>query len=243
MSIYAFTVTRASTPNRARLLNETIVSARRTAGCDFYWHVVASGASGPGASVLEGALSSKTINYLSLPNENVGQHVAWNTAFNRAKDIGAKYFLRIDDDCEFPSKRWLKKLVDASAKLNDTMILSPTIRGLRNPPSRSNICYVAEVPLEFLAAAIGGICRLHPMKLLTREDGFIADVRKPLGSGDATGIGAWCHRTTTPMAYTKHIRVRHAKTTTGQERTDPAHFYLHDVFQHIPYIPPYAHTS
>jgi len=234
--ICAFTVTRASTPERARMLNETITQARRTAGCKFHWHVVGSGCAEVGENVIKTAESTGLIDTSYCYSTNVGQHVAWNEAHWLARDKGAKYLLRLDDDCEFPSKRWLKKLVEASALLDDKMILSPTIRGLKNPPARSQVCMVKKLQLEFLTYAIGGICRLHPMELI--KD-YVSDVRMPLGSGDATSMASYCrnHDPIIPMAYLKHIRVRH--NTRAQEERDPSHFEQHGLFQSIPYIPPW----
>lgn len=242
MSIFAFTVTRASTPARCKLLIETITAARKTAGVEFDWHVWESGCSPDGIKTLEAALAAEQITDLHLKGENIGQHIAWNEAFDLAHERGYDYFLRLDDDCEFISKRWLKKLVYASTLFNDKFIISPTIKGLNYPPDRSSPCIHLGQQIEFLRAAIGGICRLHPVALL-HERGFIADVRKPLGSGDATGIGTWCKENTIPMVYLKRVRVRHAKSTTVQEREDPDYFQHHDIFQHIPYIPRYVATE
>jgi hypothetical protein len=174
-----------------------------------------------------------------VKEENVGQHVCWNEAAELAFEAGYRHFLRVDDDCEFLTKRWLKKLLESSSRLDDKMILAPVVKGLKRPPRKSNVCQVNGVPLEFLAEAIGGVCRLHPLKVLMDGEGkFVADVRKPLGSGDATGIAAWCRQHVVPMAYTRHIRVRH--NTTKQETVDPAHFEFHSVFQCVPYIPAWS---
>lgn len=233
MKVFAFTPTRAATPQRAKLLQSTIVEARKTAGCEFHWQVYNSGCSKEGVDVLNAALSTGQIALTTCP-ENVGQHVIWNAAYKLAKEQGASYFLRLDDDCSFPSKRWLHKMLRSSALFDDKFIISPTIQGLKNPPDRSLPCKVKDETVEFLRVAIGGICRLHPMSLI---DGFVADVRKPMGSGDATGIGTWCSENTIPMVYLKHVRVKHAKTTQAQEAEDAEHFRTHDIFQHIPYIP------
>ncbi len=233
--IFAFTVTRSASADRCRLLNDTITKGVSTAGVEFDWHVWASGCDELSLNTLNSAKGMGSLKAVHVHDDNIGQHVAWNEAIDFAK--GYEYFLRLDDDCEFLTKRWLKKLVNASIVLNDRMILSPTIRGLQNPPDRSAPVVHAGLTLEFLRTAIGGICRLHPLSLFETKGAYYADVRKPLGSGDATGMGAWCQENTVPMAYLKHVRVRHAKTTKGQEADDAEHFSQHAVFQHIPYIP------
>ena len=235
--VFCFTVTRASTPERAALLQATIVGARRTAAHEFDWHVWNSGCSMEGKLVLETALATGAIQDIHGDGTNVGQHVAWNKAYALAKAGGYDAFLRLDDDCEFISKRWLKKLLSASAKLEDKFILAPTVRGLINPPECSAPVEVEGINLAFLEDAIGGICRLHPLPLISD---FIADVRKPLGSGDATGIASYCRKKIIPMAYLRAVRIRHAKTTRTQEESDPEHFSIHQALQHIPYIPPYT---
>lgn len=232
MRVYAFTVTRADTPERVELLRRTISQARERAAHPFYWELILSGVDAP---LTQCRLTiDRNINKVTTHEDNIGQHVATNIALRHAKHHRADYFLRIDDDCEFMSQRWLRKLLRASKKLDDRMILSPAVVGLKHPPPRSTPCDVKGVTLEFLERAIGGVCRLHPMPLL-RQHYYRADVRLALGAGDATGMGDWCMMYLIPMAYTKHIRVRH--NTEKQEQEDVEYFSNHSIYQHIPYIP------
>lgn len=234
--VFTFTVTRASTPQRMAVLNNTLWRGSESAKREMDWHVWANDVDALSLEVLAEAYRKGVIQGVHVKEENVGQHVAWNEAFEMAVKGGYEYFLRIDDDCEFITKRWLRKLLRFSALLDDKFILAPLVRGLKNPPEKSHIVSVKGIPLEFLYGAIGGICRLHPVKLLqARKDPFIADVRKPLGSGDATGIAAWCRQHTVPMAYTRQVRVRHC--TRSQELDDPDHFQEHDLLQTVPFIP------
>lgn len=235
--IYAYTITRANTAARARLLLETITQARETAGVDFYWQVFCQLGT-MAKEVCNNAFDLGLINNVMFYHDNVGQHVATNDAIQAATSQEAKYLLRLDDDVEFKTKQWLKKLLEASVLLEDKMIISPVVRGLTNQPQRSEPCTVNTVELEFLVDAIGGICRLHPMSVICAEkDPYVSDVRLALGAGDATGIAAWCKKNTIPMAYIRTINVRHAKGTKGQIESDPIYHGLHDLFQHIPYIP------
>jgi hypothetical protein len=238
MKVFAFTVTRATSDHRVKQLQNTLVEARRTAGMDFHWHVVGSGCGANGQAAIKLAFSTAQIQSCSINDSNIGQHVAWNEAFAAAVAGGYKYFLRLDDDCEFVSKRWLKKMVEFCEADSIPFCVSPTIRGLIRPPETSQQVNVRGIPVEFLFGAIGGICRLHTIAAF--ED-YIADVRKPLGSGDATGVAHYCREKKIFMAYLKHIRVRHA--TRKQEAQDPEHFLQHGVFQHIPYIPRSTNAS
>lgn len=200
--------------------------------------LIGAGLNDLGYDVARVARNTGLVDDFHLYSDNVGQHVAWNEAYSRAKAEGAKYFLRIDDDCEFLSKRWLKKLVSCSQAFGNKFIVSPTVKGLKHPPARSQICTVAGVEVEFLADAIGGVCRLHPTALLDKQDPpYVADVRMPLGAGDATGIARWARECKVPMVYVRQVRVRHS--TARQEAADPTYFENHGLYQVIPYIPAY----
>ena len=240
MKVYALTITRANSAPRARLLLETLTRGRETADHDFTWHVHCNGA--PLAySICESALLTKIIQSIHNEPTNIGQHPPFNEAMQYAIDNGYDYFLRIDDDVEWLSKRWLAKLVEASSKLGDKMLLSPVVRGLRWQPPQSQQIEVEGVPIKIVEGPLGGICRLHPISLLKLKP-YVSDVRLPMGGGDAAGIGNWATKTQpfTPLAYCQHIRIRHAKTTDGQEAGDPTHFKEHDIFQYLPYIPTMA---
>jgi hypothetical protein len=234
--ILVYTVTRCNTPERARLLASTITVGRDTAGCDFDWHCHTTRDT-LGANVLESAFAIGQIQRLELWPRNMGQHVANNAAVHTALTDDYTHLVRVDDDVEWISKRWLARLVEASTKLDDKFILSPRVRGLRNPMETSQVVEVAGTPLAFVFDAIGGICRLTPTKLL-RDHLWVSDVRMPLGFGDATGVAKWARKHIIPMAYVTTIKVRHAQSTDAQEMSDPAHFEDHAVFQILPYIPP-----
>lgn len=235
--VFAFTITRPVTAGRAALLNNTLWQGKETAGTEFDWHVWVNGkCSAVARETLKEACGKGIIDKAHYSDENVGQHIAWNAMFELAVSKGYKHFVRIDDDCQFISKRWLKKLVNFSTLVDDKFIISPVVKSLKNQPKRSSLVYVKGLPVEFLVEAIGGVCRFHPVSLLANEDDpFIADARKPLGSGDATGIAAWCRRNTIPMVYYRQTRVRH--NTVNQELADPSYFHSHDLLQTVPYIP------
>jgi len=176
-------------------------------------------------------------------NHNVGQHVIMNMMIEKAKDEGYEFLLRLDDDCKFVTKRWLAKLVDASKSLGGSFIVSPTILGLKHLPERSETVEVEGIEVKFLFDAIGGVCRLHNVANLTDpEYPYVADVRMPLGFGDATGIGVWCKNSPKEarrwMVYLDRVRVKHS--TYLQEKEDKVYYKQHDMFQQIPYIPPHA---
>lgn len=236
MKIHAVTCTRATSSARLRLLKETVEGARNLAGIDFTWHFHTNEAP-QAADLCDELLNSGLITSCASSTINLGQHIPFNEQLESARRSGCDYFLRLDDDVEFITKRWLDRLCKASVTLSDEMILSPVIRGLISPPVTSSPTRVKGVPLLFLVQAIGGICRLHPIKLMT---GYTSDVRQPLGAGDASGIATYCRARSIPMAYVSSIAVRHAKTTVGQREDDPQYHALQPLFQAIPYIPAWS---
>lgn len=217
--VYAFTCWRGGSERRLNILEATIKSGREKAGMDFHWEV------------FDNAM------------HNRGQHVVFNEALKKAKAMGCTHLLRVDDDIEFLSHRWLVKMVEASEALGAAFILSPTVKGLKHPPEMSQMIDVQGVPVKFLTEAIGGACRLHPMKLLTESViPYVSDVRLPLGFGDATGVMKWAKKLTAlgqPIycVWLDHVRVQHS--TAKQEAEDPQYHATHDILQHMPYIPPW----
>lgn len=235
MKILAFTISRANTEARGKMFMQTIAQARDTAGYEFDWHIHCE----EGTLAHDIAKTSKASGLIQIIvpyTRNVGQHIPFNSALEYAKQNGYDFLLRLDDDCEFLSKRWLAKLIRISEKFEHKALLTPAVRGLRFAPPRSLEREIGDFKIEFLLEAIGGICRLHPVEVLTNpDDPYISDVRLPLGSGDATGIGAWCQRNIVPMIWCKNVRVLHA--TKEQEKADEEHFSMHNLLQRIPYIP------
>jgi hypothetical protein len=191
-----------------------------------------------GESMVDATHVGGIINSFEVSPVNEGQHPPSNRAIARALDEGYDYLLRVDDDVEWLSKRWLAKLVEASVKLGDKMVLSPIVKGLRWQPPQSQQVEIETIPIKIVDGPLGGICRLTPTRLL-RDKPYVSDVRLPMGGGDAAGVGEWAtkHEPITPLAYCQHIRIRHAKSTDTQERDDPQHFDTHALYQHVPYIP------
>jgi len=238
MKVYAYTITRADSADRCRLLLDTLTRGRETAAHDFHWHCHVNGRGILGQGMVEAAFASKIVNSYEISDTNEGQHPPANRAIAKAIEEEYDYLLRVDDDVEWLSKRWLAKLVEASQRLEDKMVLSPAVLGLRWQPNKSPQVEVEGIPLKFIEGPIGGICRLTPVSLLKSKP-YVSDVRLPMGGGDAGGVGTWAMATEPIvfLAYCQHIRVRHAKSTGGQERDDPEHFREHSLFQHMPFIP------
>jgi len=239
MKVYAYTITRADSPDRCKLLLETLTQGRESCGYkDLHWHVHVNGNGIRGKGMVEACYESGIINSFEVSQYNEGQHPPTNRAIKAAIDGGYDLLLRVDDDVTWITKRWLAKLVEASKALGDNMILSPMVKGLRWQPPQAYQQEIEGIPVKFIYGPIGGICRVIPVSRL-KEKPYVSDVRLPMGGGDAVGIGEWARREQpiTFLAYCQHIKVRHAKGTDQQESDDPKHFREHSLYQHVPYIP------
>jgi GT2 family glycosyltransferase len=170
---------------------------------------------------------------------NTGQHPATNAAITSALADNYYALLRVDDDCKFLTRQWLTRMIDAALTLGPQFILSPAVKGLKNPMPTSTIAHKDNIPFVLLEAGVplGGICRLIQAQTL-RDYPYVSDVRKPMGLGDASGVGQWARANGLLCAYLKHVRVAH--NTARQETEDSAHFTEHSLYQHIPYLPPWS---
>jgi len=215
--VLAFTPYRGGTAHRLATLESTIKDGRDKAGHEFEWRV------------------------WDNAKVNKGQHTVFNEALAEATTRGFDFLLRIDDDVSFLSQRWMAKMLESADKLGPQFILSPTIIGLKHPPEMSQCVTVNGVDVRFLTQAIGGACRLHPVKLLTQAPTpYVSDVRLAMGMGDATGIVRWAEEMTLqgyPVAccWLEHVRVKHATAT--QERDDEQYHAIHSTLQRVPYLP------
>lgn len=244
MRVYAYTITRANTPERCRLLLETLTRGRKTADLPFHWHVHVNGSDILAVDIVKSAHATGIIDSYTVSRYNEGQHPPGNRALAIAQ-VGYDFALRIDDDVEWLTKRWLAKLVESADQLAKTTrhwVISPQVKGLRWQPPQAPQQEIEQVPVRIIMdAPIGGICRLIPTAAL-REKPYVSDVRAPMGGGDATGIHEWACKSEPIiiLAYCQHIRIKHARTTDQQVADDSGHFSEHGLFQHMPYVPPWG---
>lgn len=216
--VLAYSTIRSTSPTRQALFERCVQEGQAMAGCEFRWEV------------------------WDNREMNLGQHVPFNFYLDKANREGYDYLLRIDDDIEWMTQRWLVKMLDAAQALGPQFIISPTIKGLNHPPEMSQIVKVSGVDVRFLTEAIGGAVRLHPVETLVNAPiPYVSDVRQPLGAGDATGIVKWAKEMTTLHGWPVYcvwlagVRVKHG--TSQQVKDDPEYHKDHKVFQHIPLIP------
>ena len=175
---------------------------------------------------------------------NVGQHVALTRILEIARAGSYDFIVRIDDDVEWKTKRWLSKLlrVEHAIKVysGKWAVLAPRVLGLINPVETVNIVMPDVVKggdaKVYLGAAhtVGGVCRLHHISFF--ED-YVPDCRRALGGGDATTIAAHAQTTHIPIFVAFAVSIGHH--TLAKEKADPATAALHGVLQRVPYIPIY----
>lgn len=238
LKVLAFVIHRKSTDKRSGLLEgvvNEVVYGSAGYSCDLFVNILDR----KGDIMLPYPCEwQKNVTYIYHRN-NPGQHVIFNEMLRIAAEGEYDLLLRLDDDCKFLTKQWLKKMVEAHTKLGPDFIISPTVKGLIHPPERSDKVNVKGVDVRFLYDAIGGICRLHDVNALVNcDEPYVSDVRSPLAYGDATGIAKWCQSNHKWMVYLEKVRVKHS--TAKQREDDPTYHKMHPVYQHVPYIPFYT---
>ena len=231
-NVLVYMATRADTPQRRKLLCDTLREAEDTAGMPLKINLHYVGVEDHDETYSTNATPR-------LWPYNVGQHVVFNTMLLQAHEQGIRWLLRLDDDVKFLTKRWLVKMLDAARTLGDKFIISSQVRGLLTPPSATEPIDHKGVRVRFITSAIGGICRLHPVATMVKGE-YESDVRMPLGFGDATGVAGWAEEHMVWMVWLEHVRVKHRLGTSKQRDFDPGYHMEHDVLQRVPYIPPWS---
>lgn len=163
--------------------------------------------------------------------ENVGLHVGMNRAHRALLDAGYDYIMKVDNDAEFKTKHWLRKLLRAQSSLGNRSVVSPRIVGLSNPVIPFAKKRIGGFRVSFMSI-IGGICRLMPRDAI--ED-FEFCERLPLAHGGDAWFADYCKRENIPLVYIEDIRVRHMDSTQRQELDNPDYFNRKFFESYIPY--------
>jgi hypothetical protein len=241
--ILAYTVTHH---DRGEFFERTLRSMRSKAGCWFDWAVYAGNPSDPLRKRLEAALNDpehKGIQYLEIWPLNRGQHYATREALDLARLMGYRWLLRIDDDVQAKTHRWLKKLLsrvreikDAAGDTQDRIVAAPRIVGLRHPPPAHSLLSLPGYDANAeVMGVLGGACRLHPVEFLKDYE---PDLYAPIGRGDPESIANYVLETVPGshqgengepemtnrgiMIRVRDIRVSHRTDEIESEDTDEA---------------------
>jgi glycosyltransferase involved in cell wall biosynthesis len=196
--VLAYTVTYGDRP----FLTRCVDGMRGSAGMWFDWMVCV----GRGSKALVKEASSllhrpdgSGIQYLQTWTENRGQHHGTNAAMEVARDRGYKWILRIDDDVEFKTKRWLKRMLQRNAelkrlinvdlekedKINKIFVLCPTILRLKDPVKHVGVMEKGQSYDVEIIPYSSGCVRLMPMDLM--KD-YTAPIYNPAGRGDPASV-------------------------------------------------------
>jgi hypothetical protein len=231
--ILVYTVSRADTPAQVERALGSLHAAQSATGLEHDWILWANA---PG--IREAAGWAWTAGRLWGTGENQGQHVALAEVLAHARGARYDYIVKVDDDLEWSTPRWLRKMVAVEEACHDFSkkypLLAARVRGLRHPiPIAARIKLPGGIPL-LVVPIVGGACRLHHVSFF---DGYVPDVRRALGAGGDTSINSHAEAMHIPNFITPWVNVRHA--TAEMESRDPAYFQAHPMFQVLPYIPPW----
>lgn len=211
-------------------VGETVDAMRATAGCWFDWLVCAGAPSERSTAALKQQLEREDhlgIQYLKLWPENRGQHHATAEALKLARERKYKWLLRLDDDVQPKTKRWLSKMVsrldEIKALTGDEfyrLVAGPKVVGLKNPIAADGILEKGQYfPVE-VVPLLGGVCRLHPVALL---DDYVPDLYAPLGRKDPERLATYLEAKTLGGMQIRFPDIRVLHRTTELESGETPH--------------------
>jgi len=162
---------------------------------------------------------------------NLGLHVGKNTAHDQLLTAGYDFIMKVDNDIEFKTQHWLRKLLAAYRALGNDAVISPRIKGLNNPPQSWADKRVGKFNFAFVSI-LGGATRFTTRKTI---ESFRYNERMPMAMGAASTFANHCMAFNIPLAYCEDIIVRHMDTTKGQEEANPDYFDRSAMERIIPY--------
>jgi len=213
MDIAVLTLTR----DRLDYTRHCFASLMEHAGCDFDWYVLDNGSKDGTVQWLRERLPYACVVALQ---ENVGICRGLNFMLDNYCDA-AQYdvVVRFDNDCEVVDRGTLQRV--ATLAYQSQAIVSPRVRGLRNPPPTIE---ERELDGEVFdeTTILGGIFMAIPARLLS-ADGYRFDEQQPLWAGDEL-ITTWHRARGGRCGYMRDVEVNHYETTDGQHRQYPWYF-------------------
>lgn len=234
MKILAFT----PTYGRLRKFPQTYKQARGKAGVWFDWAVFAGAVDSEYGKYLQDLVFPEGIQHLTIWRENRGQHHAWAGALELARKGEYDFILRIDDDIEFKTEKWLKKMIDRLYDLKNraedkTLRFSavPKILRLKNPLQPIGVIEKGQpYPVEVLEITGGGV-RLVPLPLL---EGYVPDTKLPLRRGEPQDLHTWLADKAMFLRF-PDIRVIHDTEANESDHT-PEEALAHQMGVYWPYL-------
>lgn len=238
--VLAYTVTYGDRP----FLGRVVAGMRGSAGMWFDWLVCAgapSDALAADCKKLLHAPDASGVQYLQLWEENRGQHHATNAAMDLARKRGYKWILRIDDDVEFKTKRWLKRILkrndelkrlinadlEKADKIKNIFVYVPTVLRLKVPVKHVGVMEKGQSYDVEIVPYASGCLRLLPMDLM--KD-YIAPIYAPCGRGDPQSIADYVTDHGGLQLRFRDIRVIH--DTVEIEKADTPHGAIQREMSH-----------
>lgn len=191
-----------------------------TAGYPFDWFVFDQGSEDGTGEWLD---KYKKIRYLEKRGENVGITKGSNAMIDAIKDRKKEYqiIIKIDNDCEFMTKDWLKTVVDLW-KRNHKLYMSPYPEGLVHNPGgapRIGYSYIGPYFVE-VTRHIGGFFAAIDARA---HDEFRWKDQFKHGNQDMEASMEFRKQGYMPCYVPLH-RIMHMNTTSGQHKDYPDYF-------------------
>lgn len=193
---------------------------RMFAGCSYDHYVLDQGSEDGSVAWLEDEWRADRIRTLVVSGENRGIPAGMNTLIDTA--LGQHDYdviVKFDNDCEMVQPDTLRtvcRLVDEGQA-----ILSPKIRGLRNPPVSTRNVRIGDTVIEDIPQ-IGGIFLAVPGWWFS--EGWRYSEDSPVWGGDDIEIcRVWRARGGT-CGYVADLEAWHYEGTDGQHATFPEYF-------------------
>lgn len=163
--------------------------------------------------------------------KNHGISIASNFAVNNLKDYDI--IVKVDNDCLFLTKGWLKRMVDLW-KSNRMLVMSCYIQGLKDNPGGAPRGDYGMVKGEYLGLTyhIGGICHFVDKHAY---DKFRWDEKSPLHGLQDLELSQYLKKQGYQHCYLENYYAEHIDGTEGQHKKFADYFERRKAEKTIPY--------
>jgi len=230
MKIATFTLTR----ERLDYTQRTFAEIKGTAGIEFDHFVLDNGSRDGTPEWLE--KNKDLFKKVILSPDNKGLWGGINIILKETNFFeGYNYVLKLDNDVEFITDCWLRRLALMSAEMGNKVVLSPYVDGLGSGlggAPRYSHELIAGNKISY-SHHVGGIC------LFTSQDAYKASGYFPGCLGKAQGWDVFfCGRAKNmgyKIAYLEDVKIKHMDTTVEQEKIRPDYYNRKVLEARIPY--------
>jgi len=214
MKIAVLTLTR----DRVDYTRHCVASLRKNAGCVFDHFVLDQGSTDGTTEWLDDEFCQDRLRAVQFEPENIGIARGMNALLDRLNACGVyDVIVKVDNDCEVVTPGTLHDV--ALLAWQRDAVLSPWIRGLRNPPSVS-LHVSDETATVAQTNVIGGIFLAAPASFY---DGWRCPTSVPVYDGD-DDLMARARSRGMVIGYVEGYEANHYETTDGQHARYPDYF-------------------